>query len=89
MILILLTIIGLTFFFKESTIFSSIRNYLMNQHHVFFELFQCPFCLGFWSALILFPFHQNAWYLFSGAILSFFAFLIFDYIQVRILKNES
>lgn len=49
----LLAMYGLTFFLKDSSLFSPVRNYLVRS--IFFEsLFSCAYCTGFHSGWIVF-----------------------------------
>lgn len=66
-ILCLLAMFGLTFFFKESDLFNPIRIKLIQLHPILAQLLSCPFCVGFYSGLIVFglanfPDYHNQWF---------------------------
>jgi hypothetical protein len=49
----ILTICGLTFIIKDSYLLSSVRTRLINLHPIFLRLFECSFCIGFYSCIFL------------------------------------
>lgn len=52
--LLLLAVYGLTYALKEAELLDVPRNWIMRSSVFFYRLFQCYYCLGFWSSLIVF-----------------------------------
>lgn len=50
---IILAIYGLYYFLAQSDIFSRIRFWIITIHPFFNDLFNCPFCLGFYCSIIM------------------------------------
>ena len=89
----ILAIIGLTFFLKETEgpfgIMSNLRSLLYRNKYVgvfFYKLFDCAFCLGCHSGYIVYLLtHTFVWqhfilWIFMGGIVSYFSFLLMDFI---------
>jgi hypothetical protein len=53
-IIILISFYALTFAIKESVLLDRPRVWLIRQHTLLFALFECYFCVGFWSGLIVY-----------------------------------
>ena len=50
----LLACFGLTYFLKESDAFSKIRGWLISLSPLFYHLFSCYFCTGFWAGVVIY-----------------------------------
>jgi hypothetical protein len=84
-ILILLSILGITYSIKEASLFDRPRVWIISKHPFFAKLFGCPFCVGFYSGLITyslefgtFNIRQLVLFGFVGAIISLFFYMIID-----------
>ena len=83
----LLAVFGIVFFLKETDITSRLRILLISTHPIIGNLFDCYFCLGFWTSIFLYPlthiYHysivDHSLFSFAGAASSF---IIMSIIQV-------
>lgn len=48
-----LAALGLTFILKQGRILNEVRSFLIKQHPLLKDLFECAMCLGFWSGIII------------------------------------
>jgi hypothetical protein len=53
-VIILFSFYGLTHALKEGSIFDNTRIYLIGKHKLFFDLFSCYACVGFWVGLFIY-----------------------------------
>ena len=53
-ILILLSFYALTFALKESSLFDRVRIWMIGLSPFFYRLFECYFCVGFWSGIAIY-----------------------------------
>lgn len=53
MIVEILGALGLTFILKQGRIFNEVRSFLILQHPLIKDLFDCAMCLGFWAGLFV------------------------------------
>lgn len=68
---------GLTFFLKDSELFSSLRERVVLANSFFAGLFSCAYCLGFYTGIISFlllgPEVATSWYYFRSVLAHGFA----------------
>jgi len=77
-VVVVLSFWALTHALKNSDLLSRPRAFLIRLHPLFYSLFECYFCLGFWSGLAVyalsfasFSFREMLLYGLSGAAISY------------------
>lgn len=53
-IIIIFAFYSLTFAIKESPLFDKPRIWLIGKHPFFYKLFECYYCCGWWSGLVVY-----------------------------------
>lgn len=61
-IITIFSFFGLTWAIQNSDLLSKPRNWIMRQSVFLFELFSCPFCLGFHVGWIIYLIHEKEWH---------------------------
>lgn len=91
----LLSAFGIAHFIKESDVMNWVRVNLLKIHPIFYKLLNCYFCLGFWSALIVYLFTtlkynfvDHILFGFSGATITFTISSIIFFFQEVGGKNK-
>lgn len=68
-IIVLFAFYGLSYIVKESSIFSSIRSWIISKSSFMAELFYCWFCVGFHCGWIVYLLHEPMPWHFAAALL--------------------
>lgn len=96
-IISIFTMIGLTYLFTQSDgpfgIIGSVRGLLMRNKYVgvfFYQLFDCPFCFGFWAGMATYLLLEKNWQvnlLLCWGLTSAAANLIFSALLQRLYRE--
>ena len=96
-LVIIFCALSIRFFIFDFYLFRSYRESLKDDHWIWNKLFQCPFCQGFWSTLIVYPWIvengsliQLPFVMFAGAYISLLLAVFIDtHIDKWELKKEK